>query len=185
MRSQAKVSFHETGLAQWSRTDEWVKRTGARNSERHVVRWQMSPPSSNRASHVFRIIIPATELQIAGPPRSGSTITWIDPPPPGSASQIECYIALARPDRVDPSSLPLPHLTTLPLHGKGSFVVLHEKVVVSEDNLATLRLARAQLNAIAKETGVTLHPGQRIVAFLVSEDGARGMIEIQPSIDDA
>ncbi len=45
MRSVAKVSFHGSGLAQWSRTDEWVRGTGARNRDRHIERWNFPQPS--------------------------------------------------------------------------------------------------------------------------------------------
>jgi hypothetical protein len=68
--SDMKASFHSSGQCQWSATDTWVRRqTGARNSERHVRRWQVNYPDGSESLLVFRVEIPSSELRVLPPPR--------------------------------------------------------------------------------------------------------------------
>ena len=179
MGSQAKVSFHRTGLAQWSRTDEWVKRSGAGNADRHMVRWETPQPSAGRASLLFRIIVPASELQTPGIPRRVGKVLWVESPDTGHATLIECYLAPGPPQQIAGSSFPFALLATLPVEARGTFVILAHEEEVSPQNLRILDGARTEILALAKASGLDPLPSHRAVAFLVSPDGARGMIEIR------
>ena len=61
--SDLKVSIHSSGECQWSCTDTWVKKQDRqRNALRHIVKWKISPPTTNQALMVFRVEIPVSEM---------------------------------------------------------------------------------------------------------------------------
>jgi hypothetical protein len=50
-----KVSFHSTGQCQWSCTGEWVmQEEGRRNSDRHIVQWNIPEPKIGQATLILR-----------------------------------------------------------------------------------------------------------------------------------
>jgi hypothetical protein len=181
MGSEVKVSLHgRTGQGHWSRTDEWVKRAGVPNKERHIVKWNFDVPTSTQASRVFRLVVPASELQPMGIPRNHARILWIDGPVPGQATNVELYLSPAPPEKLTSSKFPYAFVGALPLDPRRSLVLLEHRDPMLSTNLETLTSSRHEIASIAQSLGIPLRPGQRATAFLVDPDGVRGMLEMNP-----
>ena len=106
MGCDAKVSLHASGLCQFSRTSDWVKKKQARNAERHMVRWQIDKPAASSAMHIFRIIIPESELRVIDLDEPLKKVKWLDTPTQGGAAFVECYLT---PPAEDLNSSKFPH----------------------------------------------------------------------------
>jgi hypothetical protein len=92
--SQMKVSLHESGACQFSKTSESFARTGKRNSERHMQQWRRRAeyPESG-AVHLFRIIIPQSELRLASVDKKSATnVVWYPSPPLGYGTYVELWL---------------------------------------------------------------------------------------------
>lgn len=92
--SHTKVSLHESGVSQFSETSESFARTGRRNRERHIQRWQrraVYPESS--AVHLFRVVIPQTELRLASAEeKPAKNVVWYPSPPLGYGAYVELWL---------------------------------------------------------------------------------------------
>ena len=94
LASDVKVSLHESGLCQFSETSELMAQTGRRNRERHLQRWERRPayPESGTI-HLFRIIIPQTELRVASAEQKpAKELIWYPSPPPGQGAYLELWL---------------------------------------------------------------------------------------------
>ena len=92
--SDLKVSLHESGECQYSYTSKWAMETGARNRERHLERWKRRRPHPiSRTVHLFRVILPGSELRRATadvkPPRG---LVWYPPPPSGQSVHVDLWL---------------------------------------------------------------------------------------------
>lgn len=175
MGSSAKVSLHKDGQCQWSLNSDWygVNRPGAKNSGRHIARWKRKKPEEDRASLVFRIIIPESELRRTVLPESLKNVHWIPSPVPNRAQIIECYITPPAKDRG--MKFPFAHLASLELADFKLLVLLtHDEIVTDEQTNQLLRLRDEAKKSIA------LKPEYRGVGFAQWEQGERGMIEFVP-----
>lgn len=180
MGCDTKVSLHESGLCQWSMTEEWVKKTGARHADRHIVRWHRSALTSTSAIHLFRIIIPESELREVKVTENLRKVTWLHAPPHGYVSQVECYLAPPSAAPLKGASLSYSHLASLPLKDSKWFIVFLHEEAVTEENSRALRNARHEIRQRARNVGIELKLEYRAVAFLEASDVARGMIEVVP-----
>ena len=174
--SDTKVSLHSTGDCQWSATDTWVMKVpGRRNAERHIVKWFMRRPTGASALHVFRVVIPETELRVIDITEDLSAVVWLPAPPRGRMVSIECYITpMSQSDPALLSKLPHPHLFSLPLADGRWFIVLHQVLPDGKD----LESLRNQINARAREAGIEPKPEHRASAFTISDASERGLIEL-------
>ena len=180
MGRQTKVSLHQSGQGQWSLTSEWAEETGIPPAHRHINRWQVPQPANNQASHVFRVILPFSELHVVGVPRKSSQITWLDTPSQDEAVILECYFAPISWELIPQTQLPYPLLAALPLGAAASFVVVHHRDPLDDHKRSLLETTRQSIVSRAQEAGLESRPEYRAAAFLVAEDGARGFIEIAP-----
>ncbi len=94
LASDIKVSLHESGDCQYSHTSESFATTGKRNQERHIQKWKrrnIYPESS--VVHLFRIIIPSTELRLASTEKKETKgVVWYKAPPLGYGAYIELWL---------------------------------------------------------------------------------------------
>ena len=92
--SQMKISLHKSGACQFSKTSESFARTGKRNRGRHMERWQRRAeyPESG-AVHLFRVILPQTELRLASvEAKPAKDVVWYPSPPLGYGAYIELWL---------------------------------------------------------------------------------------------
>lgn len=176
--SDLKVSLHSTGVCQWSCTDTWVLRQPKpRNADRHIVRWEVTPPSSDQALLVFRVDIPISELRLQAPPKDKKKVFWVSGAPEGSTVRFLVY--LTRPAAADPaehSPLPNRHLFSLHLRNDRWLVVLFALISLSTDDLAK---ARTAVLGHLCETGHKTTEDHRVSLFLRSnEGGPNGLLEL-------
>jgi hypothetical protein len=175
--SDAKVSLHATGACQWSATGDWVvKVPGRRNKDRHFMKWDMPRPDGTAATHVFQVRIPETELRVIDIAEDLNAVQWLPAPPRGYTVSLECYITpISQSDPVFTSTLPHPHLFSLPLADGRWFVVLNHVPPLDGKDLESLR---SQMNAQARAAGIEPKPEHRGSAFTISDGTARGFIEL-------
>ena len=101
LAADLKVSLHESGQCQLSRTTEWIARSGLRNCDRHLQQWRRRRAYPASATvHLFRVVIPGTELRCASPERTPACkVVWYPPPPTGHAACIELWLTPRVADR--------------------------------------------------------------------------------------
>jgi hypothetical protein len=130
--SDMKASFHSSGQCQWSATDTWVRRqTGARNSERHVRRWQVNYPDGSESLLVFRVEIPSSELRVLPPPRDKKRVWWVSGAPAEATTRFLFYVT--RSTESDPGAsavTPYGHLFSLPLQWSLARVLCRSNLVI-------------------------------------------------------
>jgi hypothetical protein len=183
MGSDMKVSLHESGLCQFSMTGDWIKKTGKYNSERHIVRWQREEPEKVSVIHLFRIIIPESELRVVNVSEKLSKVTWINAPPFGYTTLVECYLTPPSVKPISNKSFPYSLLTSFQLIDQKWFVALIHQEIVTEENSRILYDARREMLKRAMEVGVELRPEYRSAFFLKAPNDARGLIEVVPLVD--
>jgi hypothetical protein len=152
------------------------------NSDRHIQRWNRPIPRSGEAAHVFRIVVPGTELRQVQLNEKLTKVTWLPAPALGHAVNVECYITPPVDRRT--FNFPHAHLATLDLTEDRLFVALHHDDEVTEDSARELVKVRRAALRQAIERGQDLHPEFRAVAFFVDPVGVRGMIELVPFMAD-
>ncbi len=177
--SEAKVSIHSSGICQWSRTDAWVVRTNAsRNADRHIVRWQVKPPSGNEAVMVFRVEIPVSEIRPAEPLGDRKKVFWIS----GAASTgtVRVVFYLTRAAELDPAherDLPHQHLFSLRLRNGRWLIALMDQIALSQ---SALRAARQAVREQVSTAGISLSADHVVHLFLKPEEGApAGLLELR------
>jgi hypothetical protein len=180
MGSSTKVSLHGDGACQWSFDSVWygANRAGQRNADRHITRWTRPPIEKDQAAHVFRIIIPETELREAQTSESIKNVTWIPAPSSGNALIVECY--MTPPVTNEELKFPFPHLASLELAEAKKFVLLRHEEIISEVDKGILTTLREQSKKFALASSIQLKPEYRGVGFVAGEHGERGMIEYVP-----
>src|SRR3989304_7095339 len=124
MGSEVKISVHALGQVQFSRTDTWVKSTGAKNQDRHLYRWIIPQLVNDAPIRVLQIIFPESELQQVGNPRKISQIRWITPPQRECVKIIACYISKSHGNILKTRIFPSEHFETLQLDKDRYFVLL-------------------------------------------------------------
>ncbi len=180
MGSDIKVSIHESGLCQFSMTEDWVKKTGKCNNERHIVRWQREEPTKTSTIHLFRIIIPESELRAVKVSENISRVTWLSAPPFGFVTLIECYLTPPSVNPICNEAFPYPLLASFQLADQKWFIGLIHQEPVTEANSQILHDARRKMLKLAVEAGIELKPEYRAVFFAEVPNGARGLIEVVP-----
>ncbi len=94
LASDIKVSLHESGECQYSRTSESFAYTGKPNRDRHIQKWKRRRiyPESG-VVHLFRIIIPSTELRsTSAEKKEAKDVVWYMAPPIGYGAYIEVWL---------------------------------------------------------------------------------------------
>jgi hypothetical protein len=177
--ADSKVSLHALGACQWSNTSKWVTKVpGRRNADRHIQRWNLPCPSGTEAQHIFRVWIPESELRQTSVVEDLRAVRWLPAPPVGQMVILECYVT--PPSRNDPTfsgNLPYSLLASLPLADGRWFTVLHR---LEPCDVRRLEYSRSQINAQTRAKGYELKPEHRACFFALSDDGARGLIEVCP-----
>lgn len=165
MGCEAKISFHESGQVQWSLTDEWVKRTGAKNIERHLDRWKIQQLADTEMILVFRIIFPESELQQVGRPRKFSQIHWITPPQYEHVKVVACYMSRLHGDILK-ANVPREHLESFQIDKNRCFVMfIYEEPVKKELRKILLDNKKSDTSHVGS-TAVNLLPKNRSLLFI-------------------
>ncbi|MFX1487441.1 MAG: hypothetical protein ACFFBS_10190 [Promethearchaeota archaeon] len=180
MGCDAKVSLHRTGMCQFSLTTEWVKKKQARNTDRHMIRWQLDKPVASSAIHIFRILIPESELRDISIDERVKKVTWIDSPAIGSAALVECYLSPPASD-ISNSKFPYDHLASFQLADSRWFVMLVHYETVLPESIKQLKASRLEIAKLAQNSGIELKPKFRAVAFTEhGNEPLKGLIELAP-----
>jgi hypothetical protein len=183
MGSDMKVSLHDSGENQWSLTSDWVLRNvhkDIRNRERHIVKWNRDEFEKGKAQHLFRIIIPESELRQILSRENLSKVHWIDSPPTGFAKIIECYLTPPVTATLNESQFPFPKLYSFQIPKRNCFVILmRDERVSAADNQELMNLKINTL-ALAEREGIELRPAFRGVGFVHDSSGAKGFVEFVP-----
>jgi hypothetical protein len=180
MGSDSKVSLHASGQCQWSDTSEWVSRQSeAKNSDRHIVKWNLPEILPGQTTHVFRIVIPHSELRQINIDEKLNKIVWLPEPNQGYATQIECYITPQLDGPPDTSNSPYQYLATLALSDRRWFVLFVQESLITEQFLEG---TRTQIISNAKKKGITFLPQNRLSVFIEYPDGCKGLMEMVPTV---
>jgi hypothetical protein len=181
MGCSTKVSLHYPTYSQWSMESKWYGENRPRqpNVGRHINRWEREVPKHNEAAHVFRIVIPRSELRTINVDEDLAKVVWLPVPEEGCAANVECYIT--PPSDQKEFNFPYAHLATLDLTDDRYFVALTHEDKVSRHNENQLSLVRSEAVALAQADGDMVQPEFRGVAFFQDDNGVRGMIEFVPS----
>lgn len=176
--SDIKTSIHASGTAHWSVSAEWFLRRGLqfRNQDRCIVRWDRRNPEPTEAAHVFRIILPASELRPHGAISAAKRITWLTEPPPTTAWEIELYLTPRRPNALSTAASPYRQLALLKTQSETWVAILAHLEELTPENTKTLVNARNG----AKKLFPTLAQSRgelRAIGFLQSPTNPPGLIE--------
>jgi hypothetical protein len=182
MGSDAKISLHASGHCQFSMTSKWWVNHSedvVQKKDRHIVHWKLPEISNGQTAHVFRIIIPRSELREINVEENLKKVHWLPIPVRNHATLIECY--LTQPLKQEPSTLnsPYQHLVSMPLVDGRWFVVFIQEVEMNKDRLLKLENARNEILSIMSEKNISIQPNQRAVGFLDIKD-CKGLIELTP-----
>lgn len=183
MGSDAKVSLHESGAGNYSLTSEWVRAKAPRGFERarrHMRKWQIPKTEGGKAAHVFRIIIPASELRPVEAEEDLSAVTWLPTPTAGEALIVECYLTPPVEGILDTAAFPYDHLTSLSRCDRRRFVALWHTEAVSQHNGSLLERGRCQVKSAAQKVGLSPDQAYRATLFLEGEGRVKGLIEMVP-----
>jgi hypothetical protein len=170
--------LRESGTCQWSLTEDRARQTGAHDADRNFV-WQRPEPASTASAHVFRIIIPESELREVSITEDTKQVKWLNAPPPGHAVLVECYLTPPL-DSLDGVTFPYALLTSSQLPDSKWFVTLVHQEVMTEQNHHVLRDAREKIVKRVMDAGIELTPQSRAVAFIKGDGGVSGVIEMVP-----
>lgn len=177
--SDVKVSLHSSGQCQWSCTDSWVKRQSqAKNSDRHMVRWSVTHPTTDEALLLFRVEVPVSELRTEAPPKDKKKVFWVSGAP--AEATVRFLVYMTRPSASDPalsSSGSMRHLFSLQLRNGRWLVVFIEVISLSAETLNELR---REVNSQALAARIELKPEHRASLFVQPppEGGAHGIVEL-------
>ena len=177
--SDIKTSIHASGSAHWSVSAEWFLRRGLefRNQDRHVVCWDRCNPEPTKAAHIFRIILPATELRPHIAPAKAERITWLAEPPASTAWEIEIYLTPPRPNVPNTSASPYRQLALLKTQSGNWVAVLAHQEEVTPEKRRTLLAARRNSRRLVAQS--SLKPGKfPAIGFLQSAANPPGLIEL-------
>lgn len=184
--STLKVSLHETGECQFSRTAEWAAESGRPNQERHIVKWEMPDRRSpSTAILAFRIIFPQSELRVASADETEIENACVYPAPPfGQGAYVEVQVSPPMDEEPTESKLsfdPLGRdvLGMLPLSNGCYVIVLAHHLAMDPKNLIELDLLKSQLR---KE--LSPDPRNRGWAFAEGPVGVPSLVEFAPSLDE-
>lgn len=182
MGSDAKISLHASGHCQFSMTSKWWVNHSedvVQKKDRHIVHWKLPEIPNGQTAHVFRIIIPRSELREINVEENLKKVHWLSIPARNHATLIECY--LTQPLKQEPSTLnsPYQHLVSMPLVDGRLFVVFIQEVEITKDKLLILENARNEILSIMSEKNISIQPNQRAVGFLDIGD-CKGLIELAP-----
>jgi len=177
--SNLKASIHASGFAHWSVSAEWFLRRGVqfRNQDRHVVRWDRRNPEPTKAAHIFRIILPASELRQHGAVPVEKRITWLTEPPPSTAWEIEVYLTPPRPNAPRTATSPYRQLALLQTESANWVALLAHQEEVTREKSRTLIAARRRAKKLVAQSAL----GRRevhAIGFLQSPDNPPGLIEL-------
>jgi len=172
----AKVSIHETRASQWSATSDWVlDKPTRRNADRHIAKWISPAPVLNTAAHVFRVLIPESELRTKAETEYRKAVCWVPPPPSGATFAFECFVT--PPTAVTPihNQTPYRHIRSMPLADGRWFVVLLTQVTIAAEGLE-----QARREVLDKVRAAGLEPGEkyRAVLFFQGDGTTPGLVEI-------
>lgn len=181
MGSDAKVSLHESGLCQWSLNFESIKGNQnidlVHNRNRHIVRWNMAKLHEGQANHIFRIVIPHSELKKNNKEEDLKKVNWIPAPSVGSALQIECYITPPLSEEPKNFNVPYKHLTTLRLADGRWFVVFAQEIKINQNKLTIIENAKKEIINIALERDIVVRD-LHATGFLDMGE-CKGLIELK------
>ncbi len=153
MGAHMKVSLHESGACQYSRSSVWVTETGARNQDRHLERWEMAPPRAPDVSiHVFRVIFPEGELSMHLPEEPLANFIRIPAAPVGFGKYVELFLTPPLSQPFDPAHAPFDHVGTLTRADRRYVVVSVQTLeVLPEDREQLARLRTALLSRVPSD----------------------------------
>lgn len=169
----AKVTFHGSGDCHCGLTGDWVRRTNARNRDRHFEQWSIVRPTGTEASLIFEILIPTSELAVVAPeePDLEHGVFWI--PNPGSDLGVVLGCHMTPPIPRSALELPADALCCLPMQDDRHFVVRASGIGMIPAAFSELR---SEVIRALERDGLSVRPGNRITAHRAGP--IRGFIEM-------
>jgi hypothetical protein len=138
-----KVSFHSSGQCQWSCTSEWVvQEEGRRNSDRHIVKWEMPEAQSGWARLIFNVDIPMSEMRSSPPITDKKKVFWVTGAPmEGTVRFVFFDTPISENDPAPSNTDARQHLFSLRFKSGRWIVILVELVSLSPTDLSTAKRA--------------------------------------------
>jgi hypothetical protein len=138
-----KASFHSSGVAQWSMTDEWVKEDSRRlNHERHVARWRFQEAVPGQATLLFKVQVPYSELRPIAAPKDNKKVFWVTAVPPEATVRFLFYLTgLAEMEPAPQATDSRRKLFALRLRSGRWLVVLVDLISLSAEDVSAARTA--------------------------------------------
>ena len=177
--SNLKASIHRSGSAHWSVSAEWFLQRGVkfRNQDRYVVRWDRSNPEPTKAAHIFRIILPASELRPRCAAPVEKRIIWLPEPRPGTACEVEMYLTPPQPNVPSTETSPYRQLALLETQSASWVAILAHQEELTPEKTKTLIDARNSAERLVP-TSAQRRGELRAIGFLQSPDNPPGLIEL-------
>lgn len=183
MGSDTKISFHKSGLCQWSNTEGWVRKNlgrGIKNADRHRYRWNRTIPVGMEAVLTFRVIIPESEMRQIPEEKRLEKVRWLPDPQKGQILAIDLYFIPPVDGELDESKFPFSPLVIWAMADKSRFVALYHVEDITPLNFETLSRVRAWIQKDAREQNISLQPQFRAAGLFTNDAGWRGLFEIVP-----
>jgi hypothetical protein len=177
-RSGSEFILQQSGECKWS-----VSRNEPTTEPAEELLWQRPNPTSTSAAHVFRIIIPESELRADEISENSDNVRWIATPAPGHATYIECYLTPSL-DTLEGASFPYETLHSFQLPDSSWLVVLvHEEPMTSQHH-SVLSENREKILGTLRSKGIKQSATMRSVAISRDSIETTSAFEIVPFSDN-
>lgn len=173
--SDAKVSLHASGQAQWSLTSEWVLRdTSRRNADRHMKRWLSPPHVTGKATPLFSLRFSILDLRRMGGDEDVAEVHWLKANSDAPAVALECFRIDA--GEVTPGiSRQRAVLASLPMASGHSVAILFNPNIALPQNLDAVR---THMRDLATASGLVPSPAYRAALFVEEEGYVPAIVEV-------
>ena len=134
--SDFKVSFHESGECHFAYTDMFIKRTGIKNKDRYIDKWQIPIESITTPVHIFSAIFPSYEILNLDKIENDLKIIWIQSPAANHYIDVCLYILRINYTNIDQFRFPkgMVLLKDFRMQNGISFVYFYREMPLTEDN---------------------------------------------------
>jgi uncharacterized protein DUF5677 len=176
-RSGSEFILQQSGECKWS-----VSRNEPTTESAEELLWQRPNPTGTSAAHVFRIIIPESELRGDEISENSDNVRWIATPARGHATYIECYMTPPL-DTPEGASFPYEALHSFQLPDSSWLVVLLHEEPMTPQHHSVLSENREMLLGTLRSKGIEQSATMRSVAISRDSSGTTSAFEIVPFSD--
>jgi len=177
-RSGSEFILQHSGECKWSTSQNKPRVDGGYDE----LAWRRPNPTGTSASHVFRIIIPESELRADNTSENIESVQWITAPDQGHATYIECYLTPPS-ETLQGASFPYEALNSFQLPDSSWFVALVHQEPMTPQNHNALNENRGKIVGTLRSKGIVESSTLRSIAIARDNIGTTSAFEIVPFSD--